>query len=144
IARLRSRHLQDSQPRQRRRLHPESLRRARRPILRSPDSRPQRILLLPLRRQQFAAEPAGSPYARRVRARAPVRSPPAQTNQSLSATTCLAPSIFTMPTVSPIIHVTDHFFGRLKSLPHHGQNSIDFANATTIEQPFGRYAALPP
>lgn len=61
----------------------------------------------------------------------------------------LAPSRFTgynspVPPVSQAIRVTVLFFGRLKELTGHAEDTAEFADATTIEQLFGLYAARYP
>jgi sulfur-carrier protein len=61
----------------------------------------------------------------------------------------LAPSRFTgynspMPPVSQAIRVKVLFFGRLKELTGHAEDSAEFADAATIEQLFGLYAARYP
>ncbi len=49
-----------------------------------------------------------------------------------------------VPPVSQAIRVTVLFFGRLKELTGHAEHSIEFAEATTIEQLFNLYAARHP
>jgi molybdopterin synthase sulfur carrier subunit len=49
-----------------------------------------------------------------------------------------------VPSVSQTIRVTVLFFGRLKELTGHAEHSIEFADATTIEQLFALYAARHP
>ena len=49
-----------------------------------------------------------------------------------------------VPPVSQTIRVTVLFFGRLKELTGHAEHSIEFAEATTIEQLFNLYAARHP
>ncbi len=61
----------------------------------------------------------------------------------------LAPSSFTgynspVPSVSQAIHVTVLFFGRLKELTGHAEDTAEFADAATIEQLFAVYAARYP
>jgi molybdopterin synthase sulfur carrier subunit len=61
----------------------------------------------------------------------------------------LAPSSFTgynspVPPVSQAIRVTVLFFGRLKELTGHAEDAAEFADAATIEQLFGLYAARHP
>jgi molybdopterin synthase sulfur carrier subunit len=49
-----------------------------------------------------------------------------------------------VPSVSQTIRVKVLFFGRLKDVTGHAEDSIDSANATTIEQLFALYAARHP
>jgi len=49
-----------------------------------------------------------------------------------------------VPPVSQAIRVTVLFFGRLKELTGHVEDSIESAEATTIEQLFALYAARYP
>ena len=49
-----------------------------------------------------------------------------------------------VPPVSQTIRVTVLFFGRLKELAGHAEDSIESADATTIEQLFALYAARYP
>jgi len=49
-----------------------------------------------------------------------------------------------VPPVSQIIRVKVLFFGRLKDLIGHAEDSVDFADAATIEQLFVLYAARHP
>jgi molybdopterin converting factor subunit 1 len=61
----------------------------------------------------------------------------------------LAPSRFTgynspMPPVSQAIRVKVLFFGRLKELTGSAEDTAEFADAATIEQLFGLYAARYP
>jgi molybdopterin synthase sulfur carrier subunit len=49
-----------------------------------------------------------------------------------------------VPPVSQTIRVSVLFFGRLKELTGHAEDSIEFADATTIEQLFALYAARYP
>jgi len=49
-----------------------------------------------------------------------------------------------VPPVSQTIRVTVLFFGRLKELTGHAEHSIEFADATTLEQLFALYAARHP
>ena len=61
----------------------------------------------------------------------------------------LAPSPTTrynspVPPVSQAIRVTVLFFGRLKELTGHAEDSVGFADAATIEQLFSLYAARHP
>ncbi len=49
-----------------------------------------------------------------------------------------------VPPVSQTIRVKVLFFGRLKDLIGHAEDSIDFADAATIEQLFVLYAARHP
>ena len=49
-----------------------------------------------------------------------------------------------VPHVSQTIRVTVLFFGRLKELTGHAEDSIESAGATTIEQLFALYAARHP
>ncbi len=49
-----------------------------------------------------------------------------------------------MPPVSQTIRVTVLFFGRLKELAGYAEDSIESADATTIEQLFALYAARYP
>ena len=49
-----------------------------------------------------------------------------------------------VPPVSQAIRVTVLFFGRLKELTGHAEDSVGFADAATIEQLFSLYAARHP
>jgi len=49
-----------------------------------------------------------------------------------------------VPPVSQTIRVTVLFFGRLKDLAGHAEDSAEFSDATTIEQLFALYAARYP
>ncbi len=49
-----------------------------------------------------------------------------------------------VPPVSQTIRVTVLFFGRLKELTGHAEDSIEFPDATTIEQLFALYTARHP
>jgi sulfur-carrier protein len=49
-----------------------------------------------------------------------------------------------VPLVSQTIRVTVLFFGRLKELVGHAEDSIEFADAATIEQLFAFYTARHP
>ena len=49
-----------------------------------------------------------------------------------------------VPPVSHAIRVKVLFFGRLKELAGHAEDSIEFADAATIEQLFALYAARHP
>src|SRR5258708_30174541 len=49
-----------------------------------------------------------------------------------------------VPPVSQTIRVTVLFFGRLKELTGHAEDSVEFSDATTIEQLFALYAARHP
>lgn len=49
-----------------------------------------------------------------------------------------------VPPVSQAIRVTVLFFGRLKELTGHAEDTAEFADATTIEQLFGLYSARHP
>ena len=74
-ARPQSTRLPGSPPHQGQPVYPERQRRARRPILPSPDSTPPRTLLSPPRRSHSAVEPTGTPRAHRTSKRAPAPSP---------------------------------------------------------------------
>ncbi len=60
------------------------------------------------------------------------------------ATSCRARYNSPVPPVSQIIRVKVLFFGRLKDLIGHAEDSVDFADAATIEQLFVLYAARHP
>ena len=49
-----------------------------------------------------------------------------------------------MPPVSQTIRLKVLFFGRLKELTGHAEDSLEFADASTIEQLFASYAARHP
>jgi sulfur-carrier protein len=49
-----------------------------------------------------------------------------------------------VPPVSQTIRVKVLFFGRLKELTGHAEDSIEFADAATIEQLFAHYSARNP
>jgi molybdopterin converting factor subunit 1 len=64
-------------------------------------------------------------------------------------TVLLAPSSFTrynspVPPVSQAIRVRVLFFGRLKEITGHAEDTAEFTDAATIEQLFGLYAARHP
>jgi len=49
-----------------------------------------------------------------------------------------------VPSASQAIRVKVLFFGRLKELTGHAEDSVEFADAATIEQLFAHYAARHP
>src|SRR5207245_203930 len=102
--------------------------RPRRPILRLPDSKPQRSLLSHLRPLRFAAEPSGTRYA--------------QLRPKLSSAPCQPGPRSRSPESSS--RSSSLFFVRPKDLACHAEDSAEFSDAATIEQLFALYAARYP